>query len=147
MTSPIHAEQILDQVVTLVTGLTTTGANVKRGKTYAFESSVNDAITVDQGADITESQDMARFHSKLNVKLFAYTRTTSETTTQLNKIRDEIFAALMADRKLGLSGIVIDTTPNGAEDPEESTDGSKPIARMEINYTVWYVHSVTDLGA
>lgn len=130
------AEQILDALTTTVTGLTTTGSNVQRARVYPFAESVNSALTIFMGADeVLQVQANDYIDWELTVVFMAHARATGNPDQTLNQIRKEIHAAIMADHTQG--GLVIDTNPVIAEEPELSS-GDKPIASMRIEFSFQY---------
>ncbi len=142
----LRAEQIMSAVLTAVTGLATTGANVERDRDYPTDA--DNSISVEQGSDtVLEEQGNAFIDSMLEFSVVAYVKKNNTYTTQINQIRKEVHIALMADRQLGLPGIVIDLIPLGAEQPEVAANSEKPVVRMPINFQVLYRHSITDASA
>lgn len=140
-------EQILDSVVTALTGLTTTGTNVQRGRVYPVSPSVNAALTVFMGDDsVVSILGNEKIEWRLSVLINSHARATSDVDQTLNTIRKEVHAALMADYTLGLS-FVTDTEPASASEPELSGDGDQPIATQRLEYIVQYRTSRTALDA
>lgn len=141
-----RAETIMDTVLTLVTGLTTTGANTERGKVrtkHAFPS-----LSIEQGADnvAPDRSSYPRIGKDLHVKIMLHVKTNSSPDTQLNLMREEVFAALMADRTLGL-GFVSDVEPIGDAEPELSGESEQIVGRQEMTFVVKYSHQWDNAGA
>lgn len=137
-------EQILDAIIPLVTGLTTTGANVKRGRVSPHQDSLTAALAVYQGPDNTTEFNWPSVYSDLSVYIDIHAKDSSEQIDQvLNRIRKEINVAVMAVDRLGLS-FVKDVNEEGASEPELSGDGNKPTAVMRVTYKIEYNRSVTD---
>ena len=145
------AEQILAAVKTLVTGLTTTGANVQRGQVYGHEQADLPALGVFMGPDTPDQEYQTGFIDWELVILIeataeagaAYTDLDSGIDTTLNQIRKEVHAAIMADHTLGLA-FVIDTTPGPAQQPTLSGEGSEPTGSQVLEFTVNYRTSRAD---
>lgn len=140
-----RAESIMDAVVSAVTGLTTTGTNVYRGRAYPIEVSKLPALVVWQGDDATVSEHMGdEVISLLEVNIDAIVREPStQIDTTLNLIREEITVALMADYTLGLN-YVAGIMEQSADEPDILGDGDAPHAQMRTNWGVTYLHSRTN---
>ncbi len=150
----MFAEQIIAEIETLVTGLTTTGSNVQRGQVHPHELAALPALAVFMGADqvVAEYQTNA-FDWELSVFIETaveladpYTTLDSGIDTQLNTIRKEVHAAIMADHTLGLSSVV-NVTPVVASQPTLSGEGQRPLASQMLEYVVKYRSSRTALDA
>jgi len=141
-------EQILAAVTTAVTGLTTTGTNVFRGRAYPLEATDLPGLLVYMGPDTVQGELMdSLIDWNLGVAIEAYVQTASAVVdTELAKIRKEVHAAIMATPQLGLA-FVIDTRPALAAEPEIDGDGSKPIARRRLEFIVNYRSSRADISA
>lgn len=141
-----RAESIMAAVKTAVTGLTTTGDRVERGRVRNVETAP--ALSVEMGADDInpERSTYPRVNRDLNVKIFAYVKTNTAPDTQLNLIREEVYAALMADRTLGLT-YVIDTEAIGDDEPELTGESEQITGKQQMNFVVKYQHSWTNAGA
>ena len=140
-----RAESIMAAVITAVTGLTTTGANVYRARAYPLEISGIPALLVWQGEDSAQTEMIGdEVISLLEIHIDAIVREpTTQIDTTLNKIREEVTVALMADYKLGLA-YVAGIMEQSADEPELSGEGDSPIAQMRTNWDVQYQHSRTD---
>lgn len=141
-------EQILAAITTAVTGLTTTGTNVFRGRSYPLDANDLPGLLVFMGPD-TLQQELTDTNIDwfLGVGIEAYVQTTSTVVdTKLAKIRKEVHTAIMTTPGLGLS-FVIDTRPISAAEPEVDGDGAKPTARRRLEFIVHYRTSRTDISA
>lgn len=139
---PHKAETLMAAVQVLVTGLTTTGSNVERGRAYPHDNFP--ALSLSQGANMPLNNSFPVQDSELTVNIEAHVR--SDTAdTDLNLITREVFVAVMADRTVG--GNAIDIRWTGDAEPVESGEGDKPIATKLINFMIHYRHSYTDPGA
>lgn len=140
-----RAETIMQAVVTTLTGLTTTGARVYRGRTYPIPVADANALAVFQGSD--EIQDGSMFHrvrSLLTVNIDAVAReATAQIDETLNAIRREMAAAIGASTNLGLA-FEVGALEMQAEQPEISDDGDRPMGRMRIVLNVNYMRSRMD---
>lgn len=138
------AEQILGAVTTALTGLTTTGSNVQRARVYEVPDGVDQALSIQMGADeLLEEGNMAYIDRLLNIEVVAHAKAGTGVDTTLNQIRAEVHQALYTDRTQGL-GFVINTYCNGDDAPEFSGEADSPVARQVLNYVVHYRHAVAD---
>ena len=140
-----RAELIMAAVLTNVTGLTTTGARVSRGRAYPVETTP--ALTVESGNDQIVVQNLSFIDREMDVLITAHVKTTGQYDTTLNLIREQVHIALMANRSQGLISVIIDTMPVGDEAPELTGDADKPTARQRMNWRIKYRHAVTNPGA
>lgn len=142
-----RAENIMDAVVTTLTGLTTTDTRVERGRIYSVETAP--ALTIEMGQDFVdrEASDFVNANRQLVVKIIAYVKANSEPDSVLNTIREEVYNALIADRTLGATAGVIDIWLDSDDEPELSGESDQAIAKQQLNYVVKYRHSYTDAGA
>ena len=143
-----RAEQIIAAVKTLVTGLTTTGANVDRGRGEEVAAELTPALRVYMGADtIVEPWAQQLLDSDLEVVIEAKVHdAAANVETTLNQIRKEVNIALAADYTLALA-FVHAIVEIGAGRPQISGDLAKPAASMELRYLVKYRRSRTDPSA
>lgn len=143
----MRVEEIMDSIVTILTGLTTTGTNVIRGQVYDLAETQVPGLAIFMGEDVLESELLNSFYD-WNVSIYIESKA-AESTTQidqvLNTIRGEVHAAILADYTLGL-GFVIDTNPVVAPEPELASSGSKPTGTQRLHYIVKYRTSRTDLS-
>ena len=136
-------------ILATLTGLTTTGANVFRGRVYALEDTEVPALTIYQGADTPLGDygpnNFSVMDMELAVRVTAHVKSAStQVETLLNTIRSEVHTAMMADYRLGLS-YVQTTIPDGAAEPDESGIGEQPTATMNMNWLIRYRSDVTSL--
>ena len=149
-----RAEDILETVLTLITGLTTTGANVQRGQVYAHEESKLPALSLSMGPDVPENElQTGQIYWQLTIAIqstvkisAAYIANESAIETQLNLIRAEVHAALFADHTLGLS-FVSDIAPGPAGEPVIDGAGDLPIASQLLTFGILYKTSRAALDA
>lgn len=141
-----RAESITAAVVTTVTGLTTTGTRVFRGRVRTVETAP--AITVSMGGDdiVPEQSAYPRQYRDLHIKITSHVENNTAPDTQLNLIREEVYNALLADRTLGLA-YVIDIALIGDDEPELSGEAEKITGSQQMNFVVKYFHSWSDAGA
>ena len=147
---PLRAEQIMMAVESTLTGLTTTGANVFRGRVHGLEATEVPALALYQGVDTPLGEEgfsnLAYLDSELLVKVTAHVKSSSQTETILNKIRREVHVALMADYTQGLS-FVLQTLPRGTAEPLLLGGGETPTASMDMYWGIQYRSSISDPGA
>lgn len=134
-----RAEEIIQTIVTKVTNLATTGANVFRGRAYPTADTQLPGLLIYLGPDrILKNLSQSFVDSELSLSIEARVKSaSSQVDTLLNAIRSEITVALMADITQGLS-YIIETREGDAAAPEISGDGDQPIASMRLEYFVVY---------
>ncbi|MCH7882125.1 MAG: hypothetical protein IIB69_11250 [Proteobacteria bacterium] len=149
-----RAEQIIQAVKTLITGLATTGANVQRGQVHRHQESELPALSLRMGADIPAGEHQTGLvdwelgiliESTASVNA-SYTANESLIDQVLNSIRKEVHIAIMADHTLGL-GFVIDIRPGPANEPILSGESKEPTGSQVVEYIVIYRTSRTDISA
>lgn len=140
-----RAESILSAIQTILTGLGTTGNSVERDQVYPPQTPP--ALSISQGEEsplggVTniQFQDAA-----LAVEVTIYVKAANY-NSQLNQIKAEVYAALMATRNLNLA-YVIDTIWSGDTAPEASGDAEQKTMRATMRFTVAYRHSITSKEA
>lgn len=136
-------------VLDKIDNLTTTGTRIERGRVYPVDPDAGPALTLEMGPDTVVQQNLSFIDRDLLVRITSHVKLTSSTEheTTLNLIREELHIALMADRTQGLNNIIIDTIPEGDDEPEASGDADKPTARQRMTWRIRYRHSVTNPGA
>lgn len=138
-----RAESILQAVAATLTGLPTTGASVVRGWAQQLDSVPG--LIVRMGPDEIDFDTLRQANRLLTVSVEAVVRAGASADSDLNQIRAEVFAALMADRQLGLPWVV-DTAPQGDAAPTQK-DNADPVVRQVLQYQVQYRHSITSAEA
>ncbi len=133
-----RAESILAAVTTAVSGLATTGANVLRG--YGVQLPGLPGLVVKMGAD----ESIAGFSvsivaRRLEVEIEARVKQAADSDTVLNQVRAEVYAALMADPRLGLA-YVVDTVHQVDAAPDDK-DLTAAVVRQVMTFSVDYRHS------
>ena len=149
-----RAETITAAVTTLLTGLATTGANVQRGQVYPHEADKLPALSVFMGDDVIEMElQTAWLDWQLTILVETTVKVTTDYTTyqslvdqQLNAIREEVHAALLANHTLGLA-YVHDIEPISASRPRLSGEGDTPMASQVLTFNVKYRTSRADISA
>jgi len=135
-----RAETILDAIATTLTGLTTTGTNVTRGRVYPVTA--EPALSIFKGDDdATESEEIiGETVRELNVIIQAHLQALGNPETVLNQIAAEVYAAMRLDITLGLA-YVFDTRIVGDAAPEIEDSQDLPTARMSSTWLIIYSHS------
>lgn len=134
-----RAESVLVAFTTAVTGLTQTGARVVRGRVYPVD--VVPALTVNMGGEQPVNQPNTTYQDEyLDVEVMAYVKDNASVDGALNKIRAEVYAAILADYTLGLE-YVLDTQWMGRDAPNRSGEMENKSARQTMNFRVHYRHS------
>lgn len=134
-----RAEDIVSAVLTKVTGLTTTGVNAFRGRTYEIPETSVPCVCVYQGGDfpLTNTSPWKFIDSELSIVVEAIVKDSSvQAETTLNQIRFEVSRALQQDVTQGLS-YVMNTTEGSAS---ITLDGStnEIVGRMRMEWVVLY---------
>lgn len=144
-----RAEQIVVAVLAKVTGLTTTGTRVFRGRVYPLQDNEEPGLCVFMGPDNPEEPEAGKFNlidSMLTVTVSAYVKTsTSQVDTVLNQIRKEVTIALQAVYTQGLA-FVLDTI-EGTATPSLSGEGDKPSGYLNMDWKIQYRRSRLDPSA
>ncbi|MEK9725756.1 MAG: hypothetical protein VW405_20050 [Rhodospirillaceae bacterium] len=145
-----RAEQIVQAVITKVTGLTTTGSRVYRSRTADLADANLPALVVFMGPDQPRSDggssSFRYLDGDLTVAIEAVVKETSDTAAEqkLNLIRKEVAIALQADVTQGLS-FVLNTTEGTATPDLERSD--KVRGSMRMDFVFHYRRSRTDPSA
>ena len=146
-----RAEQILAAATTAVTGLTSTGAAVARGRLYPTDDSP--ALSVFMGADAVQGDygysNMAYVDRLLDLIIRIHAKGLTDDAaidTLLNASRAEVFAAIATDPTLGL-GFVISAYPAGDEAPVLDVSSDQPTGTQDMHFSVHYRHSTTSAEA
>lgn len=137
-----RAESITAAVTTTVTGLTTTGSNVFRGRPYDIEASDLPALFVRMGAE-NKQEDMTLGVTiwQLPIVITGVVKSiTTNLETLLNQVRAEVHVALRTDYTLGLS-YVYDIDEADPGEPEIQ-HGDQPIASQEWTWLVQYQRNI-----
>jgi len=143
-----RAEVIISTIVTNLTGLTTTGTNINRGRVYTIEDTELPALSVFMGSDDPIGDNgptnFTFQDSDLLVRIRIHVKSAStQVDTLLNLIRREVHVAMMSDYTQGLA-YVINTVPLGAEEPDLSAEGEQPTAEMDLNWIIQYRAPILD---
>lgn len=137
-----RAESVLAAFTTAVTGLTTTGARVVRGRVYPVD--IVPALTVNMGAEQTVNDGNTTYQDEyLDIEVQVYVKDNTSVDGALNQIRAEVYKAVLADYKLGLA-YVLDTQWMGRDAPSRSGEMENKSARQTLNFRVNYRHSYLD---
>lgn len=142
-----RSESIMAAVLTNITGLTSTGSRVARTRAYPVDGDALPALTLEQGSDVVELQNIAFIDRNLEFAVVLHAKGTGTLETTINTMREEVHTALMADRTQGQTNVVLDTLPLGDDTPELSGDSNQPIMRLRMAWRIKYRHSITDPGA
>lgn len=131
-------------LTTALTGLTTTGTNVTRGRVFTVSASELPHLSIMQGDEepVVEdnSEEAVNIHAyyRLNAHIEVAAQAASGVLeTTLNLISKEISDAMNIDSTLGVSG-VLDSYETSHDRPEYSEDKDQRTALMEITYTIIY---------
>lgn len=141
-------EIILRTIFHLCSGLPSVGDNVFRSLVHGNDAEKLPALNIRMGTDTPLTIDVSNISfndSMLAVNCEAVCKKLgySDIETTLNEIRAEATAAIMADRKLGLD-FVYDVVEVGAEEPQFSGEGEKPLAVQRFSFNVKYRRSLID---
>lgn len=132
-------KQIRDNVVTALTGLTTTGSNVFRSRVYPIETSKLPGLAIYTDSEDIEAQTVnpprTQFRT-LTVTVDCYVKGVSNFDNDLDTISEEVEEALAADITRG--GLAKDTRVSSFQ-ADFSGEGEQPIATGKISIEVDYV--------
>ena len=136
--------QIRDRIVTVLTGLATTGAGVYKSRVFAVSSDNLPCILVYTGDEVSEPVNMSgdrRYERTVTVKVEALTMGVDGHDDQLDQIGLEVEAAINAD--VELNGLAEDSRFISFE-TDFSDQGELPLARATISIEVDYEHLESD---
>ena len=143
-------EQLMAAVTTNLTGLSTTGSNVTRGRVYSIDEDNLPHLSIFQGDDFPVVPDNEQEGTYLYLwqDLQVFIEVTVDASsgvleTTLNQIHKEITIALTADVTQGISEC-FNTIEMGATIPELSGERKKRTAIMELEFMLRYRRSRTD---
>ncbi len=143
--------QIRDAIVSLITGLTTTGARVNVGRSYELPEDTSNALSVRLGEmqpvdndgynNVSLVDEFQEFIIRIHVKA-------SEADLDGNflQIHKEVYAALRANYTLALA-FVQDIVSFGFAPPVYDSSSGRPTASVDTRWRVKFRHSLTDISA
>lgn len=142
------AETIMQTVQSVLNA--SLAANVYRGRVDSFNDDELPAVVVFQGAEEPASEsgrmNLAFMDQLLTVRTECAARTTQENIeTDLNELRRQVHAVLMAENALNLA-YVIDIIPAGVDEPVIDGSSDKFTGTMVLNWVVYYRHQHQDAG-
>jgi len=134
-----HARKaIRDNIISVLTGLSTTGARVYQSRVYPLDKSKLPGLCIytksEQSTVMTMGADRT-IQRVLSVSIEAYVRGVTGYDNALDDICEEVEIALLADRKRG--GLAKDTQVTGFS-ADYSGDGEQPVATGVITVDVTY---------
>jgi len=141
-----RAETVLDALTTELSGLTTTGTRVARGRVWPRED--YPALSIYKGADVASDDEdvIDTIVRELTFNVVIQVKQTGNPETHLNAIAAEVFAALAANPTLGVDWI-FDVEFVEDEEPEIEDAQDMPVASMVTIWKVFYEHSETNAEA
>ena len=129
---------IRDNVVTTLTGLTTTGSNVFASLSYPLTSDKLPGLgvfTKNQESDYSTAGSPRSIHHTLNMSVEIYVKGSTGYDDTLDAISEQIEAALYTDLKRGT--YALDTQITGF-DSSFSVEGDQPIAVGTLSIMIRY---------
>ena len=138
-------QQIRSQIVTTLTGLTTTGTNVFASRIFPLEQTKLPALCIFTKSEATEFDTITLARSVnrvLDVAVEAYVIGTANYDNTLDNIAVEVEEAIAADVTLG--GLAKDAQVIGFE-ADYSGDGEQPVAVGRFTLSVQYRTKETDV--
>ena len=142
-----RVETIMEAVAAAVTGLATTETRVQRARAWPVSSLP--ALSVFQGENrVLEGEDwpMGVIGRELTFSIVSQIKAITNLETIANQICAEVYAALTADRTLGLPYVFdLNLVSDSALDIEAEQD--EPTARQVMTWAVIYEHSETSTEA
>ena len=131
-------QQIRDDIVTTLTGLTTTGSNVFRSRIFPLEETNLPALCIYTKSEASEYDTIGLPRSVnrvLDVAVEAYVKGVSNYDNTLDTIAVEVEEAIAADITLG--GVAKDAQITAFE-ADFAGDGEQPVAVGRFTVTVEY---------
>lgn len=131
-------KQIRDNVVTTLTGLATTGANVFRSRVYPLTASKTSGLCIFTKNETVEYQTIKIPRGQmrtLELVVEGYAVATSNLDNTLDQISLEVEEALATDVTRG--GLAKDTQISSI-DVEYQADGEKPVGMVRVSVLVEY---------
>ena len=131
-------QQIRDQLVTTLTGLTTTGSNVFRSRIFPLEQAKLPALCIFTKSEAVEFDTIGlprSINRILDVAVEAYVKGVSNYDNTLDTIAVEMEEAIAADITLG--GLAKDAQITAFE-ADFAGDGEQPVAVGRFTVTVEY---------
>ena len=131
-------QQIRDDIVTTLTGLTTTGSNVFRSRIFPLEQTKLPALCIYSKSEASEYDTIGLPRSVnrvLDVAVEAYVKGVSNYDNTLDTIAVEVEEAIAADVTLG--GLAKDAQITAFE-ADFAGDGEQPVAVGRFTVTVEY---------
>jgi len=148
-----RAEQIINAIAERLSGSTSAKDEVYRWSARPLPE-LPFAIEVSMGPDEPSTTALVVIDSWLTVYVDLYTNSTQPLPrtsaakptyeTNLMTLRKETAIEMMRDVQQGLSGFVIDTDPQGAQEPEVKSEGETVSVMLRTVWRVQYRASVTD---
>jgi len=139
-------KQIRDNIVTTITGLTTTGSKVYRTRVYPLAEAKLPGLAVFTDSEEIEAATINPPRTQrrtLVVRIEAFVKGVSNFDDELDTISQEVEEALAADITRG--GLAQDTRITGF-DADYSGEGDQPVAVGRISVSVDYVTVENDVG-
>lgn len=140
------AEAIVDAAKTVLTGLTTTGANVFDSQVYPITVDQTPALLIDQGdeeAEVMTQEQFPPLDRSMELIVVAAVKQTTGYRTLLNKIRAEVEIALATNPTIGGARAVFPTNNS----IELSGDADAPVARSTMRFNVRYITALNAPGS
>ena len=132
------AETILGAIETRLGGVAATGGRVYRGRVWPIDATELPAILVGMGQDqVVDEQSNRYLVRELDVVVESSVQSVSNLEAELNRLRSEVFAVLMADPTLG--GLAVDLALVLDQAPEYA-DQDVPIATQQMLWRALYRH-------
>lgn len=130
-------KQIRDQVVTTLTGLTTTGSNIFASRVYSIEASTLPCLVVTTSSESISLEDGTLEYPErlLSVEVKGKAKAISSLDDTLDTIAKEVETALRTDITVGGLAHGIDLSVTDVELTEE---GNQPHGTITLNYIVQY---------
>lgn len=135
-----RVESLVSQMVTTLTGLATTGANVFR--TYEQVDALP-AIVIKQGSNVVDTKEFGDIVRGLSVVVEIRIKKSTTAETELNAINAEVYEALIADTTQGFAWVDSTELVNDSEPTQKDLEQS--IVSQTTEYKVKYRHSTKTL--
>lgn len=131
-------QQIRDEIVTTITGLSTTGSRVYRSRVYPVADNKLPGLLIYTSTEDVETVSITPPRTQmraLSLTVEAYVKGVSNFDNQVDTIAEEVEAALAQD--VTRAGLAKDTTITGFE-VEFNGDGDQPVAVGRLSVRIDY---------
>lgn len=137
-------KQIRDALATALTGLTTTGSNVFKGRFYSLQEAKLPALLIYTSSETAEVRVMGTPRNSdrlLTATIEGYVRSKSTVEDSLDQIALEVEEALASET---LGGLIRDIEYNGFE-LDANADPDQTVAVIRLTFSIEYTVAENDV--